>query len=124
MRLLLDTHVLIWWLTRQPLSDEALARIADEATEVLVSSASVWEAEIKAASGTLDLRTDLVEQARENAFTELPVSFDHAITAARLPRHHGDPFDRILVAQTRVESLMLVTRDAGLAAYGVPLLAA
>ncbi len=124
MRLLLDTHVLIWWLTGHPLSGEALDAIADEATEVLVSAASVWEAEIKAASGKLDLRADLVVQARENAFTELPVSFEHATVAARLFRHHGDPFDRMLIAQAQLESLTLVTRDAGLAAYGVPLLAA
>ncbi len=124
MRLLLDTHVLIWWLTRQALSDEALEAIAEETTEVLVSAASVWEAEIKAASGKLDLRTDIVDQARENAFTEMPVTFEHAMGAARLPRHHGDPFDRMLVAQARLERLTLVTRDAGLAVYDVPLLAA
>jgi PIN domain nuclease of toxin-antitoxin system len=124
VRLLLDTHVLIWWLTGRPLSSVALDAIGEEMTEVLVSAASVWEAEIKAASGKLDLRTDLVVQIRDNAFTELPVTFEHATTAARLARHHGDPFDRMLIAQAQLESLTLVTRDAGLAAYGVPLLAA
>lgn len=124
MRLLLDTHVLIWWLTRRPVAAQATEAIGDATTEVLVSAASIWEAEIKAASGKLELRTDLGGQARENAFTELPVNFEHAIAAARLPRHHRDPFDRMLIAQARLEGLTLVTRDPAFRAYDVPVLSA
>ena len=124
MRLLLDTHVLIWWFGDEPLSERATSAIAGEATEVLVSAASVWEAEIKAASGKLDLRVDLAAEARDNGFTELAISFDHAVAAARLPPHHGDPFDRMLIAQARVEGVTLVTRDARFKAYDVDLLAA
>ncbi len=124
MRLLLDTHVLIWWIAQQPLSDAAGEVIADETTEVFVSAASVWEAEIKAASGKLELRADLVDQARHNDFTELAVTFQHATAAARLPRPHGDPFDRMLIAQAQLEGLTVVTRDPAFREYDVPLLAA
>ena len=124
MRLLLDTHVLIWWIAHQPLSEEAGEAIADETTEVLVSAASIWEAEIKAASGKLKMRADLVDQARLNDFTELAVTFQHATAAARLPRHHGDPFDRMLIAQAQLEGFTVVTRDPAFRDYNVPLLAA
>ncbi len=124
MRLLLDTPVLIWWLGQEHLSVEAASAISERAGEVLVSASTVWEAEIKAAAGKLDLRVDVAEHAALNGFTALAVTFEHAIAAARLPRHHGDPFDRMLIAQARMERLTLVTRDAAFNAYDVDLLAA
>jgi len=124
VRLLLDTHVLVWWIGREQLKPAAVSAIADANTDVLVSAATVWEAEIKRAAGKLDLRVELAEQALVNRFSELPISFDHASAAARLPPHHSDPFDRMLVAQARTEGLTLVTRDQHLKAYDVPLLAA
>jgi len=124
VRLLLDTHVLIWWLGREWLSERATSAIADEANQVLVSAASVWEAELKAARGNLDLRVDLAAEAADNGFTQIAITSEHAIAAARLPLHHGDPFDRMLVAQARLERLTLVSRDAAFAAYDVDLLAA
>lgn len=120
MRLLLDTHALLWWLDDDPaLSEVAREGIADPNSEVLVSAASVWEAEIKAATGRLDLRVDLLDQIAINRFVELPVTARSAVEAARLPLHHRDPFDRMLIAQARVEGLRLVTRDARVASYDV-----
>ena len=89
MRLLLDTHVLIWWAADDPVAraDE----IADPANEVFVSAVSVWEAEIKAAVGKLEVSIDLASGAREHGFAELPIGFAHAVEAARLPAHHRDP---------------------------------
>jgi len=124
VRLLLDTHVFIWWLGEEDLSAEASEVIAAPDTEVLVSAASVWEAEIKAASGKLELNVDLIAEAAENGFAELPVRFEHARAAGRLPSHHHDSFDRVLVAQAQIEGLTLVTRDSRLGAYDVQLLTA
>lgn len=123
MRLLLDTHVLIWWATGAPLAAPAAAAIAS-AREVVVSSASVWEAEIKAASGKLVLDADLVEEPLLHGFVALPITAEHGALAARLPLHHRDPFDRVLVAQAQLESLTLVTRDPVFARYEVQLLPA
>ena len=121
MRLLLDTHVLLWWLAGNPkLSTMARARI-EEAEIVYVSAASVWEMAIKTAIGKLDAPDDLEEQLPRHRFEQLPVSVSHALAVAKLPRHHADPFDRMLVAQASFESLTLVTADPQLAVYGVPI---
>jgi PIN domain nuclease of toxin-antitoxin system len=122
VRLLLDTHVLVWWLGEEPLSGQASEAIARGA--VFVSAATVWEAEIKNATGKLEVRGNLLEQIHKNDFSELPVRFEHGREAARLPFHHRDPFDRMLAAQARVEGLTLVTRDPAFRQYEVKLLAA
>lgn len=124
MRLLLDTHVLIWWAEQRPIGGEASQAIGDPANEGWVSAATIWEAEIKTALGKLAIGGDLVSGALRNGFTELAVTFEHAVVAGRLPPHHGDPFDRMLVAQAQVESLTLVTRDPVFGKYDVPVLAA
>ena len=124
MRLLLDTHILLWWLAENPkLSMTARARIA-EAEIVYVSAASVWEMAIKVSTGKLRAPEDLEKQLRRHGFEQLPVSVHHALGVATLPRHHADPFDRMLVAQASFESLTLVTADPQLAVYGVPILRA
>ena len=124
MRLLLDTHVLLWWLAESPKLPKTIkARIA-EAEIVYVSAASVWEMAIKAAIGKLDAPDDLEEQLPQHRFEQLPVSVSHALAVAKLPHHHADPFDRMLVAQASFESLTLVTADPQLAVYGVPVLRA
>ena len=124
MRLLLDTHILLWWLAESPkLSKTIKARIAD-AENVYVSAASVWEMAIKTAIGKLDAPDDLEEQLQRHRFEQMPVSVSHALAVAKLPRHHSDPFDRMLVAQASFESLTLVTADPQLAVYGVPILRA
>jgi PIN domain nuclease of toxin-antitoxin system len=114
----------MWWARNERLSRAAKAAIADPATEVFVSSASVWEAGVKAAAGRLRLGRDLGREAGLHGFRELPIGFAHAVEAARLPPHHGDPFDRMLIAQARLEELTIVTRDVAFSDYDVPLLAA
>jgi PIN domain nuclease of toxin-antitoxin system len=124
LRLLLDTHVLIWWSGGKPLAPTAAGAIRSPTSDVIVSAASVWEAEIKAATGRLLLTADLETELEQHGFEALDISVPHAVAAARLPMHHRDPFDRLLVAQARLEGLTLVTRDPVFRGYDVPLLAA
>lgn len=118
MRLLLDTHVLIWWDSGARLSREATQAIR-EAEEVFVSVASAWEVAIKSALGKVATSRSVSIAAHSSGFTELPVMFRHAEAVASLPPHHRDPFDRLLVAQAHAERLTLVTRDPVIAQYGV-----
>jgi PIN domain nuclease of toxin-antitoxin system len=123
LNLLLDTHVLIWWDEGRRLATEARHAIAD-ADGVYVSAASAWEIAIKTGLGRLR-PTRTVEQAvDESGFLELPVTFRHAERVGKLPPHHRDPFDRLLIAQADVEELTLVTRDAVFARYGVGVIGA
>ena len=120
MRLLLDTHVLLWWLADDAaLSPVAREAIADEDSEVWVSAASAWEISIKRALGKLSGPNDLVEKLVENHFDPLPILVADALEAGSLPPHHDDPFDRMLVAQARLSGLTLVTHDARIRAYDV-----
>jgi len=123
VKLLLDTHAFLWWLA----DDRKLHRKAREAIEVpenpvFVSAATIWEIAIKIALGKLEFEGDPVEEIALNGFLELPMSARHAREAGRLPRHHDDPFDRMLIAQARLETKVLVTRDAAFDAYGVEIL--
>jgi len=123
--LLLDTHALIWWLEGgDELTETSRKAIGSSRSEVVVSAASVWEASIKRAKGRLQAPPDLSRWVHGEGFAELPVGFEHAELAGALPLHHADPFDRLLVAQARIEGLTIVTRDRAFEAYGVPLLAA
>jgi PIN domain nuclease of toxin-antitoxin system len=123
--LLLDTHVLLWWLADDPRLGRATRDlVADPDHLVVVSAATAWEIAIKKALGRLEAPDELAVVLEENDFDPLPISVHHALAAGALPRHHDDPFDRMLVAQARLESLHLVTADARLGAYGVSLLAA
>lgn len=125
MNMLLDSHALLWAL-HDPgrLSAKALAAIQGGPGAVFFSAASAWELEIKASRGKLDLPDRWLRAAEEAGFLHLPVTAAEASAGARLPWHHTDPFDRLLVAQANAHALTLVSRDATLAAYGVPLLAA
>ena len=124
-RLLLDTHALIWWLEGgEQLSGPAAEAIASPRSTVCVSPASLWEASIKHAKGRLATPPDLARWVRNEGFEELPIRLEHGELAGALPPHHADPFDRILIAQARIEGLTIVTRDYAFEAYGVPLLAA
>jgi PIN domain nuclease of toxin-antitoxin system len=100
------------------------SRVAIAAGRVFVSVASVWEMAIKRAAGKLTCPDDVPGLLRANAFRVIDISIGHALAAAALPRIHGDPFDRMLVAQCRSAGLTLVTRDRIIAGYGVPVLAA
>jgi PIN domain nuclease of toxin-antitoxin system len=124
VRLLLDTHALLWWLADEGLTTEAREAIADPANLVAVSAANAWEISIKKALGKLAAPDDLEHQVRTGGFTPLPVSIAHGLAAGQLPRHHEDPFDRMLIAQAFAEGLTIVTRDKRFAEYGVALLPA
>lgn len=119
MRLLLDTHALLWWLADEGLTDGARDAIADPNNVVLVSAASAWEISIKKTLGKLSAPDDLERQVAESGFVPLPISLTHGIAAGQLPRHHDDPFDRVLIAQAYTEGLTIVTRDKRFADYNV-----
>lgn len=125
MKLLLDSHVLLWWASGDDrLGPGATGQIDDPDNEVLLSAVTVWELGIKAAAGRLDLPRDLVTRAMAEGLQPLPIGLDHAAEAASLPRLHGDPFDRMLVAQSRVEGLTILTSDRVIPSYDVRVLAA
>jgi PIN domain nuclease of toxin-antitoxin system len=117
--LLLDTHAFVWWRENSPrLAPEVRRRIAS-AGLVFVSVASAWEAAIKVAVGKLKLPQSFEAGVVASRFDKLPITFRHAEFVATLPRHHNDPFDRMLVAQALCERLTLVTHDRRLAPYGI-----
>jgi PIN domain nuclease of toxin-antitoxin system len=120
--LLLDTHVVLWWLTDDPtLSDDVKSRL-DHDPDVYVSSATVSEVTIKQSAGKLTEPADLPERIRDSGFRELAISSKHAIVAGRLPPIHRDPFDRMLVGQAQCEGFTLVTRDLHIHKYEVAIL--
>jgi PIN domain nuclease of toxin-antitoxin system len=120
MRLLLDTHVALWWLS----DDETLAAEVKEAIDteagVFISAASVWEVAIKQALGKLTAPADLLDILGRSGLMELPIRHRHALAAGGLPPLHRDPVDRMLVAQARCEGLTLLTRDPQVQRYDVP----
>ena len=121
--LLLDTHALLWSVgDTNRLSSTAREVLSAGVVSAYVSTASVWEIAIKRASGKLEAPDDLLEQVAVAKFGELGITFKHAMLAGALPPHHRDPFDRMLVAQAQSERLTLVTNDARIAAYDVPVL--
>jgi PIN domain nuclease of toxin-antitoxin system len=124
VRLLLDTHTLIWWLTNDKrLGSGERDAIADGETIVHVSAANLWEISIKASLGRIDVDTDeLTARMEQDAFVELPISWTHAVRAGSLPRHHDDPFDRMLIAQAQEEQLILVSYDGAFSDYEVELM--
>jgi PIN domain nuclease of toxin-antitoxin system len=125
MRLLLDSHTLVWWLAEDSkLAPTATKAIDSSSNEVMVSAASVWEIEIKRTIGKLPLRGDVALHIQAAGFTPLAMTYRHAHAAGRLPRHHRDPFDRMLVAQAQLEDAALVTSDEELLQYDVPILSA
>jgi PIN domain nuclease of toxin-antitoxin system len=120
--LLLDTHVVLWWLTDDPTMVADLKDTLDHEPAVYLSAVTVWEVAIKKALGKLDGPDELAKQVRDSGFRNLPITADHAVEAGRLPAIHRDPFDRMLIAQARTEGLTLVTRDSTIALYSVEVL--
>lgn len=121
--LLLDTHIWLWMLTQPERLGRLREVIVDPATTLLLSAASTWELAIKVGLGRIDLPRPLdrfvADRIRSTRVTPLPVSHTHAAAVAELPDHHRDPFDRLLVAQARVEQVPVASADAALAAYEV-----
>jgi PIN domain nuclease of toxin-antitoxin system len=122
--LLLDTNVAVWLLLgdRERVSPEAVEALENERNEVAVSAASVWEIAIKRSLGKLTIADNWATTLWRLGFDPMPVTATHAEAVERLPWHHRDPFDRLLVAQADVESRTLVSADRRLAAYGVAVL--
>ena len=119
---LLDSHVLLWLSSDLKRIPAAVIRQLDAAPEVYFSAASAWELALKQSLGKLEMSGSISEFAAQAGLEELPISTRHAEAAARLPWHHRDPFDRLLVAQARLEQLVLVTADTRLASYDVAIL--
>lgn len=125
MRLLLDTHALLWWLTDfEKLSSATHDAIAGGEYEVFVSHAAIWEILIKTAKGKLRPPEDIAARCVAENFELLPIALSHIEETAQLPFLHGDPFDRIMVAQARCENLILVSNDRMITQYDVTVLPA
>ena|SRR5690349_10192697 len=127
MKLLLDTHIFIWWADQpEKLSPLVLSALQDEANELLLSVASVWEMQIKIQLGKLKLSLPLKElvnkQQEINDLSVSPVALTHVLGVGALPFHHKDPFDRLLIAQSIEEGFTLVSADSHFSAYSVKLL--
>ena len=126
MNLLLDTCVLLWWLDdpNTLLSEQALTAIRNPDNKIIVSVVSAWEIAIKKTLGKLESPDNLKEVIADAKFELMPIDYEHAWQVKNLPSHHRDPFDRLLVSQAQIERLTLVTRDAQLKTYNVPILEA
>jgi len=125
MNLLLDTHVLLWWLDASPsISEIARNKIADPGNLVFISAAAIWEIRIKQALGKLKIPAGFRQVLERQPFELLPVTVEHAHAIGNLPSHHRDPFDRMLIAQAKVEGLTLVTHDRIFQQYRIPIIAA
>lgn len=125
MRILLDTHILLWWLDDHPkLGQNARRVIADRQHQAYFSAASVWEASIKESKGLLRLSEDFDAKLAAEPFIPLSITHHHGRKAATLAPLHKDPFDRLLVAQCFLEGMTLVTQDKTLAGYGIMLIEA
>ena len=120
MRVLLDTHVILWWLDdSEQLSSRHRALIEATETDPWVSAASIWEMSIKTKEGLLEVDGDLVGSIQASHLSILPITASHAWAAGLMPQHHADPFDRMLVAQAQTENMVIATVDKVFARYDV-----
>lgn len=123
MNLLLDTHILLWWLDDSDfLSKHAHDAIATTDNLIFVSVAVIWEIRIKQALGKLEITVDFLNVLKQQGFELLSISAEHAFEVGELPMHHRDPFDRMLIAQAMEEGLTIVTHDRVFKKYKVPIL--
>lgn len=122
MRLLLDTHIVLWAMADDPRLPRALRDAVTGAEALFISAATVWEVAIKSSLGKLEVPADLFDRALAAGAQPLAITWTHARTVAGLPPHHADPFDRMMIAQARAEGLTLVSVDRQFAAYDVALL--
>ncbi len=120
MNLLLDTHIVLWWLNQDPQLNPAIADLIENPkTSVWLSAVVVWEIRIKESLGKLTIPASFRKTLLNQGFIELPITADHADQVYGLPLHHRDPFDRLLIAQAQKENLTLVTHDSQFKAYDV-----
>jgi len=125
MKLLLDTHTLLWWLDDNPkLSAEAREAIGNSENEVYISAVTAWEIIIKKRLGKLRAPARLDREITAHRFEPLSITLAHALALDRLPDHHEDPFDRMLIVQAMLEGLMLITRDINIRKYPVAVIEA
>ncbi len=122
MKLLLDTHVFLWWRADPRRIDRQVERAISRSSLVYVSAASVWEAAIKTQLGKLRFPGSFSDAVEQSEFSRLEITFAHAEAVRDLPAHHTDPFDRMLVAQATVEGLTLVSADRQLEPYRIPVM--
>jgi len=119
-RLLLDTHVLLWWLSDDPrLGHDTRQVIGDPRNQVYVSAASSWEISIKKSLGKLSAPDDMDAIVDDEDFDKLPITLFHGEQAGMLPGYHKDPFDRMLIAQAQSEGLVIITSDERITCYGI-----
>jgi PIN domain nuclease of toxin-antitoxin system len=122
LKLLLDTHAALWWLSEDERFGEATAQqLTDETNQVLLSAVVVWEVAVKRSLGKLEIPENFASTLLDAGAQPLSISLDHAAAVEQLPWHHRDPFDRMLVAQASIEGAALVSHDAALRPYGVTL---
>ena len=121
MRLLLDTHAALWWLTGDRIGEDAARELQDETNQLVLSAVVVWEVAVKRSLGKLQSPPDFAAQVLRAGAHALPVTIEHAAAVENLPWHHRDPFDRMLIAQASVERAAIVSRDEAFRPYGVRL---
>jgi PIN domain nuclease of toxin-antitoxin system len=122
LKLLLDTHAALWWLSDDERFGQSAAKhLADETNQLLLSAAVIWEVAIKRSLGKLETPPDFGPTLLGAGAIPLPITLEHAAAVEALPWHHRDPFDRLLVAQAEIEGATLVSHDGALGAYGVEL---
>jgi PIN domain nuclease of toxin-antitoxin system len=119
VKFLLDTHLLLWWLSNSPLLPaQARQLISDSNNTIFVSAVSLWEVWLKSSIGKLRVPSDFAQKLAAEPFGDLPLRAEHTPSVAMLEWHHRDPFDRMLIAQARSEDLILLTADKALGVYG------
>lgn len=121
MRYLLDTQVILWWyFDSKRLAKKHLKIIADEGNELYVSAASIWEIEVKRRNGKLECPADMMERIKADGFLLLPITAEQLVPLRTIPPIHNDPFDRLLVCQSMVEKIPLISYDDKVNAYFAP----
>ena len=124
MVLSLDTHVLLWWLADDAAFSQTVRAAISDGKNLVFVSAAAWEIVIKSVLGKLDIPTNLEAALAANRFQPLPITIPHALAVADLPHNHNDPFDRLIIAQAKVEGFTLVTGDEQIKKYDVSIMEA
>lgn len=120
MNYLLDTHIILWWLTEpEKIAKKARDIISDRGSSIYISSVSFWEMAIKQSIGRLHFPINMIQLVTQQEFEILPIYANECLATSDLPLHHSDPFDRMLIIQAKLQDLILITRDKKLAEYPV-----